>query len=122
MQSFHSPIDPVFWRWHRWIDGVRAAWLGIQRVVVIDHFAMIVRILFGVVNDAPGVVIGPDGVLHHVPGGPGDPVAGVFQGLPVEMQNLFLGQMTHQLGSMVGSHDHAARLKAIGAELMKDGH
>ncbi len=31
-----------------------------------------VRILFGVVNDAPGVVIGPDGRPHPVPG-PGDP-------------------------------------------------
>jgi len=32
-----------------------------------------VRILFGVINDAPGVIIGPDGKPHPVPGGPGDP-------------------------------------------------
>jgi tyrosinase len=32
-----------------------------------------VSILFGVTNCGPGVVIGPDGKPHRVPGGPGDP-------------------------------------------------
>jgi tyrosinase len=32
-----------------------------------------VRVLFGLINDAPGVVIGPDGKPHPVPGWPGDP-------------------------------------------------
>jgi hypothetical protein len=26
MGTFHSPIDPIFWRWHRWIDEIRAKW------------------------------------------------------------------------------------------------
>ena len=76
MSQFHSPIDPIFWRWHRWIDGIGAKWSALKSPTHIDRFnsaASLVKILFGVTNDGPGVVIGPDGVPHHVPGGPGDP-------------------------------------------------
>jgi Common central domain of tyrosinase len=26
MKGFHSPIDPIFWPWHRWIDEIRVTW------------------------------------------------------------------------------------------------
>ena len=26
MKGFHSPIDPIFWPWHRWIDEIRGTW------------------------------------------------------------------------------------------------
>jgi Common central domain of tyrosinase len=26
MSQFHSPIDPIFWPWHKWIDEIRAKW------------------------------------------------------------------------------------------------
>jgi hypothetical protein len=26
MQQFHSPIDPIFWPWHKWIEEIRSQW------------------------------------------------------------------------------------------------
>jgi Common central domain of tyrosinase len=26
MREFHSPIDPIFWPWHKWIDEIRSQW------------------------------------------------------------------------------------------------
>ncbi|HTK42018.1 MAG TPA: tyrosinase family protein [Gemmatimonadales bacterium] len=68
-------------------DGTTAPWGGtFTPSSVIDHHALgyqyddelvfpkaklplaYVRVLFGVINDAPGVVIGPDGKPHPVPG------------------------------------------------------
>ncbi len=77
MSQFHSPIDPIFWRWHRWIDNVRAAWQALQSPAHVNRLniaASFVKILFGVTNDASGVVIGTDGKPHPVPGGPDDPL------------------------------------------------
>src|SRR5215213_3901564 len=36
MERFHSPIDPIFWPWHKWIDNIRAAWVdwSVSHVVV----------------------------------------------------------------------------------------
>ena len=36
MKQLHSPIDPIFWPWHKWIDEIRAAWWNwsISHVVV----------------------------------------------------------------------------------------
>lgn len=63
-----------------------------------------VRILFGVVNDAPGVVIGADGRPHPVPGGPGDPVWSQLQ--PGERDRL-IGSVLRELSGQV--HNAAAR-------------
>ena len=73
MATFNSPIDPVFWRWHKWIDQIRSTWEAVQPHRLHLQFAAAVRVLSGVINDAPGIVMGPDGIPIHVPGGPGDP-------------------------------------------------
>jgi Common central domain of tyrosinase len=26
MQQYHSPIDPIFWPWHKWIEEIRSQW------------------------------------------------------------------------------------------------
>jgi len=26
MRKYHSPIDPIFWPWHKWVDEIRATW------------------------------------------------------------------------------------------------
>ncbi len=63
-----------------------------------------VRILFGVTNDAPGVVIGPDGKPHPVPGGPGDPVWSQLS--PVARDRL-IGSAVNELAGLV----HAAAVR-----------
>ena len=73
MATFNSPIDPIFWRWHKWIDQIRSTWEAVQPHRLHLQFAAAVRVLSGVINDAPGIVVGPDGIPIHVPGGPGDP-------------------------------------------------
>lgn len=58
-----------------------------------------VRILFGVVNDAPGVVIGPDGRPHPVPGGPGDPWAK----LSLAERDELVGLAIHQAAGLLSN-------------------
>lgn len=57
-----------------------------------------VRILFGVINDAPGWVVGPDGKPHPVPG-PGDPW---FRLEPVDRDEL-AGLAIHQAAALVSN-------------------
>lgn len=57
MSQFHSPIDPIFWRWHKWIDNIRAAWVACRLRWIEVNEALVIRILFGGVNDAPGLGI-----------------------------------------------------------------
>jgi hypothetical protein len=47
MAAYHSPIDPVFWRWHRWIDTVRAAWEANHAARAALRLGQTVRLLFG---------------------------------------------------------------------------
>lgn len=116
MSQFHSPIDPVFWRWHRWIDDVRAIWqMNQTRFVLPRELLAIVRILFGVVNDAPGIVIGPDGKPHPVPGGPGDPA---FELSPAVRQALS-GQLLKSLGALIQQPEASHLLTELGVKLTK---
>lgn len=57
----------------------------------------LVRVLFGVINDAPGVVIGPDGKPHPVPGGPGP----VWNQLTGQQRDLLLGSALNQIARLV---------------------
>lgn len=117
MSQFHSPIDPIFWRWHRWIDNVRATWETARvRVTVAHDLALLSRVLFGVINDAPGVVIGPDGVPHPVPGGPGDP--GLL-GISPMLRQILLGQFVRGLATAVQSRSIQDQLVSIGEKLGK---
>jgi hypothetical protein len=66
-----------------------------------------VRILFGVINDAPGWVIGPDGKPHPVPG-PGDP----WRQLSPADRNQLAGLAIHQAAALITN-------KAAGREIQK---
>jgi hypothetical protein len=118
MSMFHSPIDPIFWRWHKWIDNIRASWVAINAVSNFNHFnaaASVVQILFGVTNDAPGVVIGPDGVPHHVPGGPGDPV---WKQLSSASRDVLIGLAVGELGSMVSHAETRVGIQKMSTHLL----
>jgi hypothetical protein len=117
MMQYHSPIDPVFWRWHKWVDSVRAHWeLGRRRFVRPQNVLSLVRVLFGVINDAPGVVIGPDGRPHPVPGGPGDPT---LHFLTPQTRDVLLGQLVQELGSLSSQQAVGASLQQLGAAMLK---
>jgi hypothetical protein len=71
----HSPIDPIFWRWHKWIDNVRAKWTAMQMSSHINQFNRafsLVSILSGVTSYAPGDFIRQDGIPNYVPNVPGN--------------------------------------------------
>jgi hypothetical protein len=61
------------------------------------------RILFWVINDAPGVVIGPDGKPHPVPGGPGP----VWNQLSSLQRDQLFGSAVRELAGLV--HSKSAR-------------
>lgn len=116
MATFMSPIDPIFWRWHKWIDNIRAAWALQARLPDFTRFEAFVRILFGVVNDAPGVVWGPHGP-HRVPGGPGDP----WQQLQGPMRELLVGVLLTELSHAVASREIGAQARVLGGRLIQAG-
>lgn len=119
MAQFHSPIDPIFWRWHKWVDGVSVNWQAAQVAFhVPNNIATIVRILFGVTNDAPGLVIGPDGKPHRVPGGPG-PDPGPMMRVSSTVRNVLLGQLVQDLAAFVPHTETQKHLQEIGAKLIK---
>lgn len=108
MSQFHSPIDPIFWRWHRWIDNVRATWAAAANRRLRIEVLEAVRILFGVTNDGPGVVLGPGGVPIPIPGGPGP----VFSGTAPEASSLLVSVAMAQLTLLVrDSKDRGPMLK-----------
>jgi hypothetical protein len=75
----------------------------------------VVQILFGVTNDAPGVVIGPDGVPHHVPGGPGDPV---WKQLSSASRDVLIGLAVGELGSMVSHAETRVGIQKMSTHLL----
>ena len=81
-----------------------------------------VRVLYGVVNDAPGFVIGRDGKPHPVPGGPGDP----WGRLSVGDRNELLGLAIHEISALLpaaeGRSIQAIVLPLIGKQVRKDMH
>lgn len=74
-----------------------------------------VRILFGVVNDAPGVVIGPDGIPHHVPSGPGDPE---WTRLSPLVRDQLLGAAVRELSRLPSSAHVRTELAKVAETLM----
>lgn len=73
-----------------------------------------VRILFGVVNDAPGVVIGPDGKPHPVPGGPGDPV---WSQLSPAVQDKVIGSAIREISGLVNDASVRTELNRVAQRL-----
>jgi tyrosinase-like protein len=113
MSTFHSPIDPVFWRWHRWIDNVRADWVLATKLRVPMEIASVVKILFGIVNDAPGVWIGPDGRPHPWPGPDPFRIA-----LSPALRDVLLGLLTQKIGGLVDHAESRDSLQKLGARLI----
>lgn len=68
MSQFHSPVDPIFWPWHKWVDNVRATWQQCNNIFGGIHVpASFVQILFGIINDGGGIERLPSGQIIHVP-------------------------------------------------------
>ena len=119
MSMFHSPIDPIFWRWHRWVDNVRAAWVALHNIGNLARFnaaAAVIRILFGGTNDAPGLGIGPDGRPHKIPGGPGDPP--VWTQLSPAVRDALVGVAVGELASLVSHADTRTGIQRLSTKLL----
>jgi tyrosinase len=72
-----------------------------------------VRILFGVANDAPGWVIGPDGRPHPVPG-PGDP----WSRLSRADRNELAGLAVHQAAALIADKKAGREIQKLAASLV----
>lgn len=100
MAMFMSPIDPVFWPWHTWIDQVRASW-EVSRALRRPRLILAwTQILFGVVNDGPGIVIPPGSGPVPVPGGPGDPL---WKVLSPAARDMMIGMLAAELATLVSN-------------------
>lgn len=76
-----------------------------------------VRILFGVINDAPGWVIGPDGKPHPV--GPGDP----WRQMSVADRSELIGLAIHQAAGLITNKETRSAIQGAATKLMgKTGH
>ena len=116
MAEFHSPIDPIFWRWHRWIDNVRATWQARKQFDRISQTVSLVRILFGVINDAPGVVIGPDGKPHPWPG-PGDPW---WMNLSPVMRDLIVSLSVNEIGALHSDAEFRKNIQRTSVKMLNN--
>jgi Common central domain of tyrosinase len=38
MRETHSPIDPIFWPWHMWIDEIRSRWASWDAGLIVIPF------------------------------------------------------------------------------------
>lgn len=72
-----------------------------------------VRILFGVINDAPGWVIGPDGKPHPVPG-PGDPWLRLSRTDRKDIAALAV----HQAAGLIPDKKAAGQIQKLAAKLV----
>jgi hypothetical protein len=90
-------ISTWFYKIHGLVDRWWAAYRGHFETQQLNHrFSSAVRILFGVVNDGPGVVIGPDG--HPDPVGPFGPLTSTTSH---EMKQAVIGMAMHHLSSAI---------------------
>ncbi|GEM_PF-6420346 len=126
MATFDSPIDPIFWRWHKWIDNVRVSWEALQRRLVSTTTTAIIQILFGGINDAPGIGLTPGGHVVPIPSGPGDPfhlAAGgnlldSLTALSSRSNDTFRDSIIEELSSRLSSRDRNNVLQHLGQTLM----
>jgi hypothetical protein len=71
-----------------------------------------VRILFGVINDAPGWVLGPDGKPHPV--GPGDP----WRQMSTVDRKQLVGLAMHQLAALVANKADRSQVQNVAGKLL----
>lgn len=115
MKKFHSPIDPVFWRWHRWIDNVRVTWEATRHTLVHREIALIAQILFGVTNDGGGIEILPGGGIIRVP--PRGPSTPVFGQLSVSARESLLAHLIGQAGYLLANKEAGRTIQKLAVEL-----
>ena len=87
----------------------------------LDKWRSVVQILFGVVNDAPGLVIGPDGKPHPV-----DPWGPLVSRLSPEKQDILLGLAMTEIATLVqsptlqkGAHEAGVKVMSKSLEKMR---
>jgi Common central domain of tyrosinase len=117
MSMFHSPIDPIFWRWHRWVDNIRGSWVLLNSLPNVNKAAAVMMILFGITQDGPGIWIGPDGKPHRVPGGPGDPP--VWRELSPRLRDALIGVAVGELAGMVTHVETRAGIQILATRLLQ---
>ncbi len=56
MGTLHSPIDPIFWPWHKWIDEMRATWIwwSMHHVVIGRNLGPILDLIARLFGDGRG--------------------------------------------------------------------
>ncbi len=116
MKQFHSPIDPVFWRWHRWIDNVRVAWESTRHARFGREISELVQVLFGVTNDGGGIVILPNGELRPVP--PRTPATPGLRSLSPAMREVLVGHLIGRIGEMLGSGESVSVVQKMATKLI----
>jgi tyrosinase len=123
----HNLMDAMIFN-----DGPPAPWPGTWTPAsVVEHHALgyqyddelvigkirtplaFVRILFGVINDAPGWVIGPDGKPHPVPG-PGDP----WLRLSRADRNDLAALAVHQAAALIADKKAGREIQQMAAKLV----
>jgi len=114
MSTFHSPIDPVFWRWHKWIDNVRGAWETARMIAHIRLTASAVKTLFGITNDGPGVYIGPDGKVHPWPGPDPEPW---WRSLSPGTQDVLVGLAVSEMANVINDRGARNEIQKVGQRL-----
>lgn len=114
MSQFHSPIDPIFWRWHKWVDQVRATWTAISSLRARISAAAVITILFGGRNDAPGLGL-VNGRPVPIPGGPGDPV---WRALSAMARDALVGIATHEIAGLMEDERPRMAIQRIALEVV----
>ena len=74
------------------------------------------RILVGIINDGHGWYIGPDGKIHHFPGGPGDPE---WNRISRTANDQILGRAVNELGTLITDMEIQKQIQQIGNALLK---
>jgi Common central domain of tyrosinase len=80
-----------------------------------DRWAAVIRVLFGVINDAPGVVWGPGGPQ---PVGPWGPMVLRLSQLSPAHQDMLLGMAINEIASLASSHQLRADGVRAGTAMM----
>lgn len=81
----------------------------------IDKWAAVLKILFGVTNDGPGVVLGPGGPQ---PVGPWGPMVARLTQLNPAHQDVLLGMAINEIATLANSHDLRTEGLRAGTGLM----
>ncbi len=108
-------ISTWFYKIHGLVDNWRAAYQGyLFRKAIDRRFMASVKILFGVANDAPGLVIGPDGLPHPV-----DPFGPVLSSVTRETKQAMIGMAISHLSAGIMDRKLSDSGQKIGESIMQ---